>query len=135
MAIATRTRPQEAGTTSGPTVTGIDVHCYLVKEPERAIKFYRDVLGLPLTRELGGNGAEFELGDGSTFGVWKLQDGTWHSSDGVMFAVSDLAQVVKEYRKRGGTVLGEIQDLEHCKMAICQDTEGNGFILHQLKAA
>ena len=41
MAIATAT-----------AITGIDVHCYLVKEPDRAIQFYRDVLGLPLTRNL-----------------------------------------------------------------------------------
>lgn len=116
-------------------ISGIDVHCYLVKQPARAIKFYRDVLGLPLSRKLGDNGAEFELGDGSTFGLWKLQDSPWHPSDGVMFAVKDLEQTVKGYRKRGGTVLGDIFDNEHCRMAICQDTEGNGFILHQLKAA
>jgi predicted enzyme related to lactoylglutathione lyase len=124
MAIATAT-----------AVTGIDVHCYLVKEPGRAIKFYRDVLGLTLTRELDGNGAEFDLPDGATFGVWRMQDGSWHASDGVMFGVKDLRQAVTEYQKRGGTVLGEIIDLDTCSMAICQDTEGNGFILHERKVA
>jgi predicted enzyme related to lactoylglutathione lyase len=118
-----------------PTITGIDVHCYLVKEPVRAIKFYRDVLGLPLSRELDGNGAEFDLADGATFGLWCMQDGSWHPSDGVMFAVNDLRQAVKDYKKRGGTVLGEVIDMETCAMAICQDTEGNGFILHERKAA
>ena len=116
-------------------ITGIDVHCYLVKEPSRAIKFYRDVLGLPLTRDLDGNGAEFDLPDGATFGLWRLEDGSWHPSDGVMFAVKDLRSVVKEYRKRGGEVVGEIIDLDTCSMAICKDTEGNGFILHERKAA
>lgn len=116
-------------------ISGIDVHCYLVKEPARAIKFYRDVLGLPLTRELGGDGAEFELGDGSTFGLWRMQDGSWHPSRGVMFAVRDIDQAVKRYRKRGGSMVGDIFDNDHCRMAICEDSEGNGFILHQLKAA
>ena len=116
-------------------ITGIDVHCYLVKEPDRAIKFYRDVLGLPLTRNLDGNGAEFDLSDGATFGLWRMQDGSWHASDGVMFGVKDLRTTVKDYKKRGGTVIGEIIDLDTCAMAICQDTEGNGFILHERKAA
>jgi predicted enzyme related to lactoylglutathione lyase len=118
-----------------PEISGIDVHCYLVKEPSRAIKFYRDVLGLPLTRELDGNGAEFELGDGSTFGLWRMQDGSWHPNNGVMFAVKDIEQAVEGYCKRGGKLMGEIFDNDHCRMAICEDTEGNGFILHQLKSA
>jgi predicted enzyme related to lactoylglutathione lyase len=122
-------------TATATAITGIDVHCYLVKEPERAIKFYRDVLGLPLARELGGNGAEFDLADGATFGLWRLQEGSWHSSDGVMFCVRDLPEAVKEYRKRGGVMLGEIIDTDGCSMAICQDTEGNGFILHERKVA
>lgn len=122
-------------TATASAITGIDVHCYLVKEPARAIKFYRDVLGLPLTRDLQGNGAEFDLADGATFGLWRMQDGSWHASDGVMFCVRDLREAVKEYRKRGGTMLGEIIDTDGCSMAVCQDSEGNGFILHERKVA
>ncbi|HME81765.1 MAG TPA: VOC family protein [Candidatus Eremiobacteraceae bacterium] len=120
-------------TATAAVITGIDVHCYLVKDPKRAIKFYRDVVGLPLTRELGGNGAEFELADGSTFGLWRMDDGSWFESHGVMFAVDDIRRALASYRKRGGSVLGDLIDNDHCLMAICQDSEGNGFILHQFK--
>src|SRR5215469_3034460 len=114
-------------------ITGIDCHCYLVKDPRRAIKFYRDVVGLQLTRELGASGAEFELPDGSTFGLWRMDDGSWHESRGVMFAVDDMRRTLAGYRKRGGVVLGDVIENDHCLMAICQDSEGNGFVLHQLK--
>jgi predicted enzyme related to lactoylglutathione lyase len=120
-------------TATAAAITGIDVHCYLVKDPKRAIKFYRDIVGLPLTRELGGNGAEFELADGSTFGLWRMDDGSWYESHGVMFAVDDIRRTLASYRKRGGNVLGDLIDNDHCLMAICQDSEGNGFILHQFK--
>jgi len=120
---------------TAPEITGIDVHCYLVKEPTRAIKFYRDIVGLPLSRELGRSGAEFELPDGSTFGLWKMDDGSWHESHGVMFAVADIRRTLAGYRKRGGVVLGDVIENDHCMMAVCQDSEGNGFVLHQLKVA
>src|SRR3977135_1496523 len=85
-------------------INGIDVHTYLVKDPVRAIAFYRDVLGRPSTVEMP-QGAEFELGDGSTFGVWQMQDGSWHPSAGVMFAVDDLKRAEEYYRERGVNIL------------------------------
>ncbi len=49
-------------------ISGIDVHTYFVKEPARAIAFWRDTMGLKTTIEME-QGAEFELGDGATFGL------------------------------------------------------------------
>ena len=56
-------------------ITGIDLTAYLVRDPDRAVAFYRDVLGMtPTAIDDQGRGAEFTLPDGSTFGVWKPDD-------------------------------------------------------------
>ncbi len=120
-------------TATAVRVKGIDVHAYLVKDPQRAIAFYRDALGLPVSVEMP-QGAEFELADGSTFGVWHMQDGSWHPSAGVMFAVDDLRAAVDHYRTRGVKILDGPIDAGECFMAVCEDTEGNSFLLHQRKA-
>lgn len=114
-------------------ITGIDVHTYLVKDPARAIAYYRDVLGLQPTREMA-QGAEFDLGDGATFGVWQMDDGSWHPSAGVMFAVPDVARAVEQFKERGLNVIFGPFENEHCFMASCEDSEGNSFLLHQRKA-
>lgn len=114
------------------TIKGIDVHTYLAKDHKRAVAFYRDALGLPLTTELS-HGGEFELADGSTFGVWQMQDGSWHPSAGVMFSVDDCEAAVERYRDRGVTILDGPFDTGDCFMAVCEDTEGNSFLLHQRK--
>jgi catechol 2,3-dioxygenase-like lactoylglutathione lyase family enzyme len=120
---------------STTAITGIDITTYLVQDVERAKRFYRDTLGLPLSDEYGSQGAEFELADGSSFGLWKMTDGSFHPSGGVMFAVADLAAAVPEFKKRGVTFEedGAIEESPVCYMAFGKDTEGNSFILHQRK--
>ena len=114
--------------------TGIDIHAYLVKDPKRATAFYKNYLGLTASWE-GDQGAEFELADGSTFGVWKMSDGTWHPSAGVFFAVPDLKAAVAQLRSQGVKLLGEEPfESEVCHMIGVEDSEGNTFMLHQRKA-
>ena len=116
-------------------ITGIDIVAYLVQDPDRAVAFYRDALGLPVLREYGGNGAEFELADGTTFGVWKMDDGTFEPSQGVMFSVPDLKAAIPIYLERGVKLAGNghIEESPVGFMAFGEDTEGNKFILHQRK--
>jgi len=113
-------------------VTGIDVHTYLAKDPKRAIEFYRDIIGLPISVKMD-QGAEFDLADGSTFGVWCMHDGSWHPSAGVMFAVPSVKDAVALYRQRGVKIVTDTMELDHCDMALCEDSEGNSFILHHRK--
>lgn len=111
-------------------VTGIDIHTYHVKDADRAIAFYRDMLGLRVSWEMAGMGAEFELPDGATFGVWKLD--RWVPGNGVMFAVPDINEAVRELRAKGVSI-DDPMEHEPCFMAFAMDTEGNSFILHQRK--
>ena len=118
---------------SNTTIRGIDVTTYLIKEPKRAIAFYRDVMEMAPTWE-SQNGAEFTLADGATFGLWRMHDGSWRPSGGVMFAVPDVKTAADYYRKRGAKIDEYIEETPVCFMAFCEDSEGNSFILHQRKA-
>ncbi len=116
-------------------ITGIAIVTYLAENGERAKAFYRDTLGLSVTTDYGPNGAEFELADGATFGVWQMDDGTFRPTRGIMFAVGDLKAAVEHYRDRGVVFEdnGAIQENPGCYMAFANDSEGNTFILHQHK--
>jgi predicted enzyme related to lactoylglutathione lyase len=116
-------------------IKGIDIVTYLVQDAERAKAFYRDVLGLAVSTDFGPQGAEFELHDGATFGIWKMTDGSFRPGGGVMFAVDDLKAAVAEYKSRGVPFEddGAIDESPVCFMAFATDPEGNTFILHQRK--
>ncbi len=118
---------------TGVKATGIDIHCYLVKDAPRAIAFYRDMLGLTPT-DVEEQGAEFELPDGSTFGVWKMNDVPWHPSAGVFFAVPDIKEAHAHLKSRGVKFENdELFESRVCHMIAAYDSEGNTFILHQRK--
>ena len=113
-------------------IKGMDIAAYLVKDPQAAIAFYRDVLGIqPTEVDDQGRGAEFTLADGSTFGVWKPEDGATGAA--VMFAVDDAKAAVEHYRGRG-LELSDIMESPVCYMSFGQDPEGNAIIIHQRKS-
>lgn len=119
------------------TVTGMDLSGYMVKDGARAIAFYRDVLGfVPTTVYPDNRGAEFELADGTTFALWGGGDASpfpFQPSNGILFAVDDLAAAVAAVKARGIAVLLE-HETPSCTMAMINDTEGNSVVLHKLKA-
>jgi predicted enzyme related to lactoylglutathione lyase len=114
-------------------VKGVDIIAYLTKDPARSIAFYRDVLGLtPTEIDPEGRGAEFELADGTTFGVWKPDDAS--SGATIMFAVDDAGAAVAEFRARGAE-LSDPVETPVCYMSFGSDPDGNAFIVHQRKAS
>jgi predicted enzyme related to lactoylglutathione lyase len=109
----------------------MDIMAYYTQEPKRSIDFYRDVLGLqPTEVDDQGRGAEFTLADGSTFGVWKPDDGG--TGGAMMFAVEDARAAVELYRSRG-LQLSDVMESPVCFMAFGSDPEGNSIIIHQRK--
>lgn len=118
-------------------IKGIDLSGYMVTNAERAIAFYRDVLGLEPTRVYPeGRGAEYELPDGTVFGLWggKGDVVPFQPSNGILFSVDDLSTSVNFLRERGITIANEIET-PVCRMAMIHDTEGNMVTLHQRKTA
>jgi len=113
-------------------ITGIDISTYLIKDADRAIRFWRDKMGLRPSQVDEGKGAEFIFPDGSTFGIWKMDDGTWQPGNGIMFAVPDINRAIEFYRARGVQV-SDADEGRVCHMAFAEDSEGNHFIIHQRK--
>jgi predicted enzyme related to lactoylglutathione lyase len=114
-------------------IKGMDIAAYLVRDPQRAIEFYRDVLGMtPTAIDEGGRGAEFTLADGTTFGVWKPDDGA--TGGAIMFAVDDAKAAVEHYRSRG-LKLSDVMESPVCFMSFGEDPEGNAIIIHQRKVS
>jgi predicted enzyme related to lactoylglutathione lyase len=118
-------------------ITGMDFSGYMVKEAPRAIAFYRDVLGLePVLLYPEDRGAEYELADGTTFGLWGAGGRVmpFQPSNGILFAVDDLDAAVAAVKARGIPVLTEIET-PNCRMAMINDTEGNIVTLHKRKTS
>lgn len=116
-------------------ITGLDFSGYMVKDGARAIAFYRDVLGLEPSRLYPENrGAEYDLPDGSTFGLWGGGESVmpFQPSNGVLFAVPDLAAAVADLKARGVPILME-RETPNCFMAMLADSEGNFVFLHKRK--
>jgi len=117
-------------------ITGLDLSGYMVKDANRAIAFYRDVLGLEPTRIYPeGRGAEYEFSDGTAFGLWGGGEKVmpFQPSNGILFAVDDLYAAVGAFKERGITIVMEI-DLPDCCMAAIKDSEGNSVFLHKRKS-
>jgi len=116
-------------------VTGMDLSGYMVKDARRAIEFYRDVMGLePVKIYPDNRGAEYEFADGTTFGLWGGGGAVmpFQPSNGILFAVDDLAAAVSAVKARGIPVLME-HETPVCSMAMINDTEGNMVTLHKRK--
>jgi predicted enzyme related to lactoylglutathione lyase len=120
---------------TGFAITGLDLSGYMVKDAKRAIAFYRDVLGLdPVRIYPDDRGAEYEFGDGTTFGLWggggKVMP--FQPSNGILFAVDDVDKAKASMSARGIPIVMEI-DLPNCRMFGIHDTEGNLVTLHKRK--
>jgi predicted enzyme related to lactoylglutathione lyase len=121
---------------AGPIrLRGIDLSGYMCRDAERAIAFYRDVFGLePALVYPENRGAEYELPDGTTFGLWggggKVMP--FQPSNGILFAVDDLPAALANLAARGIPVQYQTET-PFCTMAMIDDSEGNIVTLHQRK--
>jgi catechol 2,3-dioxygenase-like lactoylglutathione lyase family enzyme len=110
-------------------VEQVDFVTVPTRDVARAVRFYRDVLGLP----------ESEYSEGEveapnvTFGFWapEAEDEAFvPNTAGVGLRVPDVAAAVEEAREAGAEVLG-IEDTGVCHMGFVKDPDGNVLILHR----
>ena len=114
--------------------TGIDTHHYLAKDLARALAFYRNIIGLSAAKETKfEHGSEFELSDGNAFGIFKLPEEMWYPCGGVVFAVPDIDTAEKRLHEAGVRFYSGILESPVCRVAWCEDPEGNNFAIHQRK--
>ena len=92
-------------------------------DPERARRFWSELLGAPLADRTDDEGRGWQTGDGPvTVGVHERGRGPGDTFSLPYFAVPDLAQALSEVQRLGGSVIhpGE-------RFAICRDSEGSPF--------
>jgi predicted enzyme related to lactoylglutathione lyase len=115
-------------------ITGMDISAFMCKDGARAITWYRDVLGLEPVKVYPDNrGAEYELPDGTTFGLFGGGGAMpFQPSNGILFAVDNFDVAVSSLKSRGIPVVLE-RETPNCFMAVINDTEGNSVFLHKRK--
>ena len=103
---------------------------YYVRDMEKAISFYSDVVGLRLTS--ADVVARFDI-DGVLFELVPTRGEGKVRGDGnarLCLKVEDISQAV-EYLKTKGTQADEIQKVENGKLTFFQDPDGNEIALWQ----
>ena len=89
----------------------IDNVSHPVRDLERAVRFYGDVLRLDLhfvVKEMGW--AEFDVG-GATLALREVKSGFVPSKSSICFLVTDIEQEVEYLKEKGVRFLGEIEDI------------------------
>jgi catechol 2,3-dioxygenase-like lactoylglutathione lyase family enzyme len=110
-------------------VEQVDFVSVPTRDAARALRFYRDVLGL---RESEYAEGEVEAPN-VTFGFWSPEaDGEEFvpNTAGVGLRVADVSSAVEEARVAGAEVIG-MEDTGVCHMGFVKDPDGNVLILHR----
>ncbi len=110
-------------------VEQVDFVSVATRDVPRAVAWYRDVLGLPVS--------EFTEGEVETPNVtlsfWNPEQHGQRfvaNEAGVALRVADVASAVEETRAAGAEVMG-IDDTGVCQMGFVRDPDGNVLILHR----
>ena len=103
----------------------------MAQEMDRAISFYRDVIGLELLVRHGQNWAELGY-DNAVVALHGGGDGEYHRT-GLAFTVADVAEACEEVSLGGGRIVQppDARPGEGILLARLADPEGNGFDLSQ----
>lgn len=112
---------------------------YKVTNMPRARTFYEETLGLTCTKESSeGRWVEYDLPEGGCFAITTMADAVKPMADAggsVAFEVENLDELVAQLKAKEVRFKLEIFDTPVCRMAVPLDTEGNAFMLHQLKSS
>ena len=110
-------------------VEEVDFIAVPTRDVRRAVAWYRDVLGLPVSEFTD---AEVETPN-VTLSFWNPEEQGEPfvaNENGVALRVVDVAAAVEEVRAAGADVMG-IEDTGVCHMGFCKDPDGNVVILHR----
>jgi predicted enzyme related to lactoylglutathione lyase len=114
-------------------VTGVDFATIPTKDPDRAMEFYGDVLGLECSATYDRMpGGEFETGSLTLSVIDPERVGMEFqpSKNPLALHVDDVETARAELESRGVTFNGDIFDTGVCHMAFFADPDGNALMLH-----
>ena len=114
-------------------IRGLQNVYVVVTDVEEAVRFYRDVLGLPLKFQDGGRWAEFEVA-GASFSVGASGEGPATPGGGAVpvFEVESLEDAFAALQKRGLAIEGGLIDMgAHGRYFTVRDPPGNSVLLFQ----
>ncbi len=110
-------------------VEQVDFVSVPTRDVERAVAWYRDVLGLAVSEYTP---AEVETPN-LTLSFWLPEEQGERfvpNENGIALRVADVARAIEEMKGAGAEVIG-IQDSGVCHMGFCKDPDGNVLILHK----
>ena len=109
----------------------------MVRDFDRAIRFYVETLGLQLLYRAADEWAEVRAADGLTLGIhpWRGNGPAPGSASGISIGltVKTIEPAIEELKKRGVTFHGQVQDNENVKLAFFGDPDGNPLYLCEVK--
>jgi catechol 2,3-dioxygenase-like lactoylglutathione lyase family enzyme len=111
-------------------VEQVDFVTVPTRDVERAVAWYRDVLGLPVSEHTNG---EVEAPN-VTLSFWNPEkEGIEFKPNQAGFAlrVADVEEARRELEANGVEFLGETYDSSVCLMGFFKDPDGNTVILHR----
>ena len=115
-------------------VLGIDFTFFAVTDMVRSLGFYRDLLGLPVSKLiLGGTWAEFDIRPGCLV----VSEGDVFTKPGggtVALAVEDVEAALEDVRAAGVQVHYDYDETPVCFLAIVDDPDDSRVILHHRKS-
>jgi catechol 2,3-dioxygenase-like lactoylglutathione lyase family enzyme len=115
---------------ASPLVDRLDLVFYWVTDMDRAVAFYRDILGLELLRREDGSWAEFDAG-GRRFALHAVAEGQPLAPGGAtaVFSVADLGRAAGALASLGVPVAHEGDVEGYARFASFRDPDGNVFQL------
>jgi catechol 2,3-dioxygenase-like lactoylglutathione lyase family enzyme len=107
-----------------------------VRDHARAVRFYRDALGLPLAHMVDGEWAEFRLADGFRLGIHPgdpdssvMQPGDRGATEVGLEVQGSMEDAVATLKARGVEFKGGIVDSPPLRLAFLCDPDGNALYL------
>jgi predicted enzyme related to lactoylglutathione lyase len=108
---------------------------YPVRDAARARAFYEEKLGLVRgSASSDGTWTEYDLPGGGCLALFRTDDTAPSATAGgsVALEVTDIDAMTASLKERGVRVRAEGIRSPVCRMAVIEDSEGNGILLHQL---
>lgn len=104
---------------------------YVTGDMERAVRFYRDALGLTMKFQDGAKWAQFDAG-GVNFSVSSPEEAAENAQGAVViFEVDDIEATRAKVEREGATVLGARDMGGHGRSLTFRDPDGNVVQLFQ----